>query len=229
MQALLQAIDRQREADPLIGAKVGAKEVYGRVIQALQGERGVHIETLLGALAALAGYACQAGVHAQRSDARWPDPEPLTVVESVDGRQFFFGNAINAAMAENEHSVWSLAADAAQHAGAGADGFPDLAELFRHVAGSVGTPEFGVPRVPAEHCPGLTPLECLETMWAPLLPIVTLFCPDPRQWHVLYALAVQEAIGTGKQVLDPATALRLVMECAVPMSKVTLRDDATSR
>lgn len=218
--ALLRQIDAHRAGDPLIGAKVGAKEVFGRVIQALQGERGVHIESLLCALGALAGYACQAGVQAQLDDPAVPDPEPFTMVETGDGTRYCFGNALNAALAESEYSVWSLAAGAAQDAGA--TEFVDMMALFRHVSASIGTPDFGVPRVPDDHRPAALPIAYLQALWQPLLPTVKLFCPDPRQWHLVYALAVQEAIALGKQALDPALALCIVMECALPMSKVLL-------
>ena len=222
--ALLRQIDAHRAGDPLIGAKVGAREVFGRVIQALQGERGVHIESLLCALGALAGYACQAGVQAQLDDPELPDPEPFTVVEATDGTRYRFGNALNAALVESEYSVWSLAAGAAQDAGAST--FPELEDLFRHVSTSIGTPAFGVPRLPEDHRPAALPIDYLNALWQPLLPTLQLFCPDPRQWHLVYALAVQEAIALGKQALDPALALRIVMECALPMSKVLLQPAA---
>lgn len=218
--ALLRQIEAHRASDPLIGAKVAAKEIFGRVIQALQGERGVHIESLLCALGALAGYACQAGVQAQLDDPALPDPEPFTLVRTNDGTHYYFGNALNAALAESEYSVWSLAAGAAQDAGAAV--FPDLADLFKHVSATIGTADFGVPRLPEDHRPAALPIDYLQALWQPLLPTVQRFCPDARQWHLVYALALQEAIALGKQALDPALGLQIAMECALPMSKVAL-------
>ena len=52
--AFFQAINEKRREDPLIGAKIGAKEIFHRIAQGMKDERGVHAESLLCALGALA-------------------------------------------------------------------------------------------------------------------------------------------------------------------------------
>jgi hypothetical protein len=49
-----------------------------------------------------------------------------------------------------------------------------------------------------------------------------LFCPNPVDWPILYSLAIQEAIYAGKEAIEPGLAFRIVMESAIPMSKVDL-------
>jgi hypothetical protein len=39
---------------------------------------------------------------------------------------------------------------------------------------------------------------------------------------MVFAIAIQKAILMGKDVIDPTLAGTIVMECAVPMSKVDL-------
>lgn len=56
--ALLRAIEERRKTDPLVGAKIAAQEVFQRLLKGLADDRGVHAETLLAALGALAGYSC---------------------------------------------------------------------------------------------------------------------------------------------------------------------------
>ena len=86
----------------------------------------------------------------------------------------------------------------------------------------VGSFEFGLPRIPDGHAIGDLPFNYLTAIWPKLLPTVKLFCGDPAQWPILFGLAIQEAIYAGKEVIAPALALKLVMECAIPMSKVDL-------
>lgn len=94
--------------------------------------------------------------------------------------------------------------------------------MFKHTAGAVGTDQFGIPRVPQQHAPGDTPIHFLKVLWPALLPLVKRWCTDPAHWPVLYGLAIQEAIDAGKGVIEPGLAARVVMESAIPMSKVDL-------
>ena len=128
--------------------------------------------------------------------------------------------SLNEALAGSQYSVWGLVGGAAQQAGA--KEFPDLNEVFQHTASVLGSEQFGVPRVPDNHKPADIPLNFLKALWPALLPTVKLFCPNPVDWPILYSLAIQEAIHAGKDSLDPSMAFRIVMESAIPMSKVDL-------
>lgn len=219
-EALLNALRERSREDPLVGAKFGAREVFQRLLAAMQDDRGVHAESLLCALGALGGYACQASLRAQAVAKGLPETAQLQVVSTKGGAQYFFGDHLNDLLAGASHSVWSLAGGAAQHAGA--KELPDLQEIFGHCASVVGTAHFGVPRVPDANRPAAQPLNYLQALWPGLLPTVKRFCPDPSHWPILYGLAIQQGIEMGKTALDPTLALRIVMESAVPMSKVDL-------
>ena len=67
-EALIHAIREKSKEDPLVGVKIGGKEIYQRLIEAMTTPQGVHIESLLCACGALAGYACQASVAADAED-----------------------------------------------------------------------------------------------------------------------------------------------------------------
>ena len=56
--SLMRAIDEKRKSDPLIGAKLGAKEVFQRIVNGMKKSdpKGVHYESLLCILGSLAGY-----------------------------------------------------------------------------------------------------------------------------------------------------------------------------
>ena len=87
---------------------------------------------------------------------------------------------------------------------------------------AVGTEAFGKPRVPEEHTPHQLPIDYVRDLWPVLEPQIVKFCPGPQHCPVLLSLSIQEVIGMGKSVIDPCIAITLVMETAIPMSKVDL-------
>lgn len=217
---LLERVREMSGDDPLIGAKVGGKELAERMMAAMSTERGVHIESILGALGSLAGYSCQASVRAQARSQGLDETARFVRAEGADGKVYFFGDALNKPLAEDAYSVWGIAAGGAQLAGC-AD-IPDPGEVFAHVARTVGSAEFGLPRLPPGHPMHDTPLNYLEAFWPEVFPMISRFCAGPEHWPILLGLAIQEIMGRGRHALDPCLALKIVMECAVPMSKVDL-------
>jgi len=219
--ALLYQIGELSKTDTLIGAKIGSKEIFQRLVEGMKKDGVVHIDSLLVALGSLAGYACQAGLRAQAAAKGEPESAVLLVAGGTsDGRKYYFGEQLNKRLAESATSVWRLSAGAAQAAGCTI--FPDLHEIFKRVSGAVGNADFGTPRFPAGHSSRDIPLNYVRAMWPVLLPIIQKFCPDPEHWSILLSLSIQEAIAAGKAVIEPDIALVLVMEAAVPMSKVDI-------
>jgi hypothetical protein len=218
--ALLRQIAERSKTDPLIGAKLGSKEVTQRLIAGMKTERGVHIESLLCALGAIAGYACQASVRAQATARGLAENALFVLVKTKNGGTYYFGDSLNKPLAESQYSVWSLAAAGAQKSGCKTP--IDLDGVFKHVSETVGGAAFGKPRVPAEHTPHDLPLNYARSLWPALAPTIKKFCTNPEHWPVLLGLSIQDVIGMGKPVLDPCLALQIVMESAIPMSKVKL-------
>lgn len=219
-EALVREIRSKSREDPRIGARLGAKDVFQRLIDGMEDKKGVHIESVLCALGALAGYSCQASLRAQASAKGLPETAPFQIIDTKNGSRYFFGDSLNNALAGSAYSVLGLAGGVAQQAGA--KEFADLNEVFKHVSATVGSDKFGIPRVPENHEARRTPIDYLKAMWSPLFPRVRLCCPDPIDWPVLYGFAIREAILAGKGVIDPAMAFRVVAESAVPMSRVDL-------
>jgi hypothetical protein len=206
--------------DQLAKVKLGGREIFHRVTQGLKNERGVHIESLLACLGALAGYACQACVRENNVRTGATSPESgLTVAIGADGRRYFFGDALNRPLAEDRYSVWSVIAGAVQQLG---KPLPDIEGIFQHVASTVGGAEFGVPRIPEAHRAGDLPINYLKAIWPQLLPIAQRFATEPAHLPMIYGLAIQHAIFAARNIIDPTLAGIIAMECAVPMSKVDL-------
>ena len=219
-QAMNRAIAEKQKTDPLIKVKIGGKEIFHRIVSGLKDERGVHIESLLALLGALAGYACQFSVREQnvKSGAK-SAPSGLTMVTGADGRKYYFGSALNKLLAEDRYSVWSLTAGTIEQLG---KPLPDLTDIFKHATATVGSAQFGVPRLPEGHGTGSLPINYLNAFWPKVLPIAQRFCEEPAHLPMVFALAIQHAILMGKDVIDPTLAGTIAMECAVPMSKVDL-------
>jgi hypothetical protein len=218
--ALHKAVAERKKRDPLAGLKIGGKEVTQRLIRSLRDEKGVHIETLLTILGALAGFSCQMSIReelTQQSGERLTN-QPFLVVSGADGKNYYFGDALNRPLAESQWSIWALSVGAAQHMGSSA--LPDINDIFRHVSETVGSDRFGIPRVPESHQASDLPINFVKMNWPKMLPLVAEFCDRPAQWPVLLGIAIQQALYLGKGIIDPSLAVSIVMESAVPMSKI---------
>lgn len=214
-----ESIERQRATDPLIGPKLGQKEVVQTLMEALSqsDSKGVHIESLFCILGSLAGYACQAAIFGKVVLNGPTELYGLNVMGTQSG-DFFFGDPLNKPLAESQYSIWGLAAGYATHLGC--QELIDIRELFDHVSKTVGTEDFGKPRFPGGNA-GELPINHVKNLWPVLLPTVKFFCKTPDEWPILFGLAIQEAMRLTEGQIAPGDALTIVMESAVPMSKVT--------
>jgi hypothetical protein len=218
--ALLRTTREHSRKDPLAGARIGGKEVFHRLYAAMKNEQGVHAESMLCVLGALAGYACQAEVRAIARAKNLPDAAVFQIIATTDGQHYYSGDLLNQPLLNAQPSLWGMVGAAATQAGAAT--LPDPHALFRHAAASVGGDAFGIPRVPARHKAGDTPLGYLKQLWPVLFPLVRHICPEPALWPVVFGVAIQRAIDASKGAIDPAMAFTIVMESAIPMSKVDL-------
>ncbi|MBF0425746.1 MAG: hypothetical protein HQL66_08000 [Magnetococcales bacterium] len=220
-EAFFQALAEQKKKDPLAGVKFGARELLHRFLEAFKDNRGVHVETLLTALGALAGYACQAALREMFIVTGKATEQTLFTVIEGDGQKYFLGDSLNHLLGGYEYSVWSVAAAGAQQAGCAK--LPDMGELLKHVTATLCTPQFGNPRIPEKHRPRDQPIVLLQALWPKVLPLLRQFCDDPRQWPLMISLAIQNLLSTApRTVIDPCLAVQIVMECAIPMSRANV-------
>lgn len=142
----------------------------------------------------------------------------MVVVDTKDGRHFWYGDSINALFLEGgQLAIWTLVAGNAQRLGA--TQLPDAKELLRYVANTLGTPAFGVPRLSDLQLRD-QPFSIVKDVWPVQRRLREMFCDNPHQWPALYGLAAARMIELGKDVIEPGRAATIVLECAAPMSKL---------
>ena len=217
--------------------------VRDSLLRWLRGERGVHAETLMVSVGALAGFAGQNAAFRSIGPAGTPVPNGVIVAAEAGGERYYFGDRINGYLVhepgEYAYPLWGLIAAAALQAGVREKDMPDVREMFAHVANTIGTPEFGIPRAPKEHPTHLTPRAALEAFWPRTKVLLRNAdgvlvrglsglesAPEGRtsvpeaHWPLVMGLVAQQFIKMAKGTLDPCLAFSLVMESAIMMSKV---------
>jgi hypothetical protein len=93
----------------------------------------------------------------------------------------------------------------------------------RNAARTVGTRRFGVPRLPVEHMPKLMPRAALDEHWRMVREELIASARGPSQWPYDLAVAAQWQMVTSRGTLALPLAASIVMEAAIPMSKVDPR------
>jgi hypothetical protein len=221
------------EPDGAIKANLAIGNLREALLAWLRGEHGVHAETLMVVVGALAGFAAQNAAFRSLSPAGIRVPDNAIVMAEAGGERFYFGDRINGYLVRQagwtKHPLWGIIAAAALQADLPQAELPDVLEMFEHVARSIGTPAFGIPRAPADHQPQLTPRKALEVFWPTVRALLSnTEGPGPlkgtsvaeEHWPLVVALVARQFIVMAKDTLDPGIALALTMESAIAMSKV---------
>jgi hypothetical protein len=198
------------EPDPYLGAKSAGRAIYTQVRGALDLEDpGLLAGSLLCALGAVAGHACQASVRA-RSVATGNGPDaPFRPIRGDDGKLYLSGDAMNGPLAKHKMSLWNLTTGAAQlH---GSQPLPKLDEIVD-----------GLSRLSEVHAVSGSPIEFARRLWPAAEKTVIRLTGEPKMWPIAAGLAVQEAIAATKDIVAPDGAVRIVMESAILVSRIPI-------
>jgi hypothetical protein len=190
------------------------------LMRELKDQRGVHCETILTAVGALTGYAAQQALwDGMVKPGKLAITQAFKVVEAASGETFFFGDTLDSILASMEPknpSIWKIVAGSAL--AAGGDHLPDIDNLFRHCEATAGTSQFGLPRLPDDHLPSILPRAALERFWPGARLLLAL--AEPLSWPLHMAQAAHKLMAAMRGSIAPDLAVRIVMEAAVPMSRV---------
>lgn len=226
--SLLETIAHKEKDDPLIRAKIASKSITTQILGMLNDEKGVRIETALGIVGSMAGFCTSYAMMHEVISGVLPINQPeVAIAKLTSGEEVMFGNYINRKLVEGELigdqtlSLWAIAAGIAQQLGQ----MPkfDLAEIFSHVSKTIGHREFGSWRLAEQHHPGDKPQTYVKELFKDFLPVLKDYQLPENQYFLAFALSSQEIIALGKDALPPEIGCQIVMECAVPASKLDPR------
>jgi hypothetical protein len=206
------------------------EDLSGTLLAWLSGElrrgREVQQESVLCALGALAGYAAQQAIRETVvKTGRLTLDQAFVVIETRSGEVFFFGDLLNAVIVSKDGtpepdsghaSIWKVVSGAGYEAGA--INLPDVTDMIKHCAATVGSQEFGLPRIAEAHMPEILPREAVSRFWPAARRKLT--GAEPMSWPLHLAMAAHTLIVELKDTIRPDIAVQIVMEAAVPMSKI---------
>jgi hypothetical protein len=209
------------------GQATDARKVSEEIVRLVfaeltESQGGIQIQTALATLGALAGFATQMAIREHFvKPGKMAEDKAFAIIKGRDGGLFYFGDLLNEGLFRHKPgalSVYALVAGAAQQLGAAR--LPDIKAILAHVGGTIGTPGFGVPRLPPDQMPRALPIELLDRFWNPLRNLLVVGIKEPSQWPFVLAHAAQNVIIQGKDVIDPGLAAQIAMEAAAPMAMV---------
>lgn len=188
--------------------------------EALDQDDGLHVESLLGMLAALGGFSCAVAAHglvtSRRSAVTWRD---LQVVTSAEGYPYISGDFPNRFLLDDDHSLLNLALAEVRACGAA---FPAAAvrDTLKHASASGGPPDRVRPRVPGLHAPLDLPIAYVASQWVEVEAQLQQEIIFPPQYPQIFGFAIAQAIRNTRELINPFIAGRIILEYAVPMTRV---------
>ncbi len=212
----------QLDETPLARARITGQDLLAHLVQEMKGDPEPPLGALLGLLGSIAGFTTVHALVRRIDDGSVPLQAPEAMVMTLpDGSRRYFGNFLNRRLAEQQISLFNLTAGMAKSRGATV--FPDLPELFERVTKSAATAEFGLPRLPEGLGIDATPEAMVRRRFAGCLPVLDRYGLHADDHFAACAFAIQQVIARSDGRIDPALSVHIVMECAVPMSKIDPR------
>jgi len=171
--------------DDLVAVNLAIGSLRDTLTMRLTSERGVHAETLLVSIGAIAGFAARAAVDERIKNRDVPgatkdmprlelsklmfDRGLAVSVTGKSGEKYYFGDLINGYMVKQsttvDYHLFGVLAGTAIQMGVKYEDLPDCIPMFDRASKTIGTPEFGILHPPKPLSPQITPREALEKFW----------------------------------------------------------------
>lgn len=219
-QAVLRHLREKERSEPGVREQLAGRILFDFIYDLMKDDRGVRIENMLAALASVGGQECLAPIIEAASPDATAEQMGLTVVRGNDGRLFFFGDPPNRLLIESPDSLISLAFGTAQALGAPVT-MDMIRDEMRLVASRVGTPEFELLDLPAQHMVD-RPSEWARVFRGKLAEPMDLYDVPPMRRASTIGNAIQRAMITAKDSADPMMCAQVVLKCATRTSKILI-------
>jgi hypothetical protein len=219
--AMKGAVKKARRHNDFVVYEATANDLVYAIFDIAKNDEGVHLEKAFGIIGSLGGFACGIVAAHKNHDAEKStmDRTSYKPVRTRNGDTMYFGDYINGPLIEDEASFYRQIASRAALFGAKKPF--DLNDVFAHHASQVGAPGFGRPRMPKGAKLDQMPIGYVVEFWSTLLPILDRYEDDYMGWPISFGAAGAQLIEMAKDTMPPKDALQIMMECAVPMSKIS--------
>lgn len=205
------AVDERRAEHPYAGAGLAAKEIFLNLTNWLNGEKGVHAETLLAVLGSLGGSECRRGIMtALGSVAVKQGRKYLTagelfalgimIVDTKSGEKYIMGDKI----ANEFCSFYMTAAKDNTHP------FEVLKPLSEKCASTVGSEEYW--STPFGEYVSDSPKALADRFEGKFEVTFATYCRYPHERMVAMALAAQRAVEEAVKVMPKERAMSILAE-----------------
>lgn len=195
--------------------------LFNNLTRQMQNEGSLRVEYLMTVLGALAGYSTQAAAREKLINRlRLSEDQVFSIIETVDGSRYYFGDAIDRNLQKDKHSIWYMTATAAMKLTGKVDS--NIDEIVRYTIRNLGKKSFGVPRINKNLRTSHLPQYYVEHIWNSVQPGLEKFTSDPIEWPQIFGVALQRALICTKDILDPNISLRIILESAVPMAAASI-------
>ncbi|MEO9971451.1 MAG: hypothetical protein ABJG15_16770 [Hyphomonadaceae bacterium] len=221
--ALLRHLDEKDKEDPIARLEIAGRAVFDLACQSLKGlggREGIRVEDLLALLGSAGGYSTIVTVLAQiEADANSIEKVGMQHVGTADGRHFYFGDFLNHVLLNHEKAILRMSLGMSKHLG-GTASVDDVTDAMAYTASKVGTPEFGIPRLPEDHRPIVSPTEFVRLIWPRINQELERYEISVILRPSVIGFAIMNAMQAGKDTIDPTLATKIIIECAVPTSRL---------
>ncbi|MBB4234336.1 hypothetical protein [Rhizobium esperanzae] len=213
---------RHEATNPLHGPRLVARSLLDRIHQQMAQDGRFRKIDLLAALGSIGGFSCVLAALNVAEAGQCRDGADLIIIETRDGSRFYSGNLTNAFLLESHDSLLALTYSAAGNQGAVLSQETVL-DTFRHVAATIGDPQFGKPRLTDGDQPGALPISYVRRLWPIALHVLDMNHVPVRRRPLAIGMAIELAFAIDEQAIEPLLAAQIVTECAVPMAKIDPR------
>lgn len=213
------SVQQASQKADIYGAAAALEDLFNRRYADSQ---GIHLESVLSALGASAGFGSQMAIReAYIKTGQVSEKDAFVVVGTKDGQKYYYGDSLNRLLFEapdGKYTVREIVIGGAKYIGARQ--LPDITEIVQYNAKTLGTVSFGIPRLPKEHEPREIPISALKHTWPAVHASLNKYQIPPKLLGVVPAIAAQKVIIQKSKQIDPSLSAKIVMESALPMSKV---------
>lgn len=236
-------IHAEKPTAPINHFKSDGETLYYLVKDYLELRGNLDLPSLFCALGALAGQTCLQYALTEYQAPKIPTTKEIPTNEAKltkekslftfnvksSGQDYFFGDLLNHPLCESRYSVWSVVQIYLKQLDLQFEF--DIHEVFDYVAKNIGEQKFGMLRLPMQYMPRELPIFYLKQLWPSAAEALTNISSNKTDWHYILGGALFHAIHTHKQgsnKLPPVLIAKIIMESAVPMSKVSLEPNFAS-